>query len=461
LNTEAPSLYSSTGASAQHDLLRRELTVFDATSIVVGTIIGSAIFLVPSTIAGRLGSPLWVLAAWIVGGVLSLCGALSIAEVGSMYPGAGGLYVYLREAYGPQTAFLYGWGLFTMIQSGSIAALAVAFHLFAARLLPLKSIEQKFVSLACIALLTTINCFGVRLGKLVQNTLTLTKLAGLLLMICLLFASGTRSRIPHLRFTGSALHLSVSSFGIALIAMLWAYEGWHVISFAAAEIKRPQRDLPRSLFYGLLIVTFVYVLANASYYVAMSPDEIRNSSSLASEAMTKAYGVMAGKLLALLILMSLLGALNGLILTGPRVYYAMAKDRVFFSQFAQNSKYGTPVFALIAQGTWAAVLMWSGTYEQLFTYVIFTGWMFYGLTAAGVIILRRRRPHCHRPFAVPGYPWVPLLFCAATAGLVLATIASGLLGALIGIALLLTGVPIYWIFKLRLKEQPLTRSEVM
>lgn len=447
MNPEAP-FSSSAAPSGQNHLLRRELNVFDATSIVVGTIIGSAIFLIPSTIAGQLGSPVWVLTAWIVGGVLTLCGALSLAEIGSMFPGAGGLYVYLREAYGPLPAFLYGWGLLTMIQSGSIAALAVAFHLFAARLMPLKSAGQQLVSVACIALLTTINCLGIRLGKLLQNTLTVTKLAGLLLMITLLFARGLCFRIHRPNFTAGALHISVDSFGIALIAILWAYEGWHVVSFAAAEMKRPQSDLPRSLLYGVLVIACVYILANASYYAAMSPEEIRTSPSLASEAMSRAYGATAGKLMALLILISLLGSLNGLVLTGPRVYYAMAKDRLFFTRFAQtNGKYGTPAFGLLVQGTWASVLMWSGTYEQLFTHVVFTAWIFYGLTIGGVIVLRRQQPMRDRPFKVPLFPWMPLFFCAATIAIVFAAFLTSPVRALIGFGLILTGVPVYCFFK--------------
>jgi APA family basic amino acid/polyamine antiporter len=432
-------------AVASPPTLRKELNLFDAVAIVVGTIIGSGIFLIPSFIAAQLNSLWAVLLVWVVGGILTLSGALSLAELGSIFPGTGGLCTYLRHAYGPLPAFLYAWALLLMIHSGSIAALAVAFGLYVGQVLRLNAVEVKVLSVAGILTLTTISCLGIRGGKLVQNLVAVAKVSGLAGIIFLLTVEGPR---PIHLFEGSALAshtFSLAGFGIALVAVLWAYEGWHVISFVAGEMKKPQLDLPRSLFYGTAVVTVIYLVANLGYYHVLSASEIRGSEAVAALAVGRLLGPIAAKAVSLLIVVSILGCLNGLILAGPRVYYAMARDGVFPRLLGQVSdRYRTPMVALIAQGLWAATLAASGSYEQLFTDVIFTAWIFYGLSVAAVLVLRHTQPHLKRPFSVPGYPWLSLLFCAAATGLILTTLIERPRGASIGIGLIASGIPVYF-----------------
>lgn len=427
--------------------LRRELNLFDAVAVVVGTIIGSGIFLIPSSVATQLNSLGAVLLVWIVGGVLTLFGALSLAELGSIYPGTGGLCTYLRRAYGSLPAFLYAWGLLFMIHSGSIAALAVGFGLYMGQVLPLNPVEEKALSVTVILALTAVSCLGIRGGKLVQNLIAIAKVSGLAGIILLLSAKGSRPiHFLEAGATGGGQAFSLRGFGIALVAVLWAYEGWHVVSFVAGEMKRPKVDLPRSLLYGSAIVMLIFVAANLGYYHVLSAAEIRGSDAVAALAVGKLLGPVASTSISILILVSILGSMNGLILTGPRVYYAMARDGVFPRVFGQVSdRYRTPLVALVVQGVWAAALAASGSYEQLFTDVIFTAWIFYGLAVAAVVVLRHTEPQLKRPFSVPGYPWLSLIFCAAATGLIISTLIARPRGASIGIGLVASGIPVYFL----------------
>ena len=438
--------FATKETSASPATLRKELNLFDAVAVVVGTTIGSGIFLIPSSIAAQLHSLAAVLLAWVIGGILTLFGALSLGELGSIYPGTGGLSTYLRHAYGPLPAFLYAWGLLFMIHSGSIAGLAVAFGLFAGQIFPLNTVEEKVLSAVFILALTTINCFGIRGGKFVQNLIAVTKISGLAGIILLTCIKGSHPlHLFEAAANTSGRAFSLAGFGIALVAVLWAYEGWHVISFVAGEMKRPQHDLPRSLFYGTAIVMLIYLVANLGYYHVLTAAEIRGSNALAAFAVGKLLGPIAAGIISLLILVSIVGCMNGLVLTGPRVYYAMARDGAFPRAFGQiNDRYRTPMLALIVQGVWASVLAVSGSYQQIFTDVIFTAWIFYGLAVAAVLVLRHTQPQLERPFRVPGYPWVPLLFCAAAIGLVVSTAIGQPVGALIGIGLVSAGLPVYF-----------------
>jgi APA family basic amino acid/polyamine antiporter len=426
--------------------LRKELNVFDAIAVVVGTVIGSGIFLLPSFVATQLHSLGAVLLVWLVGGVLSLFGALSLAELGSIYPGTGGLCTYLRHIYGPLPAFLYAWALLLMIHTGSIAALAVAFGIYVGQVLPLSMVEQKGLSVGLILGLTVVSCLGIRGGKLVQNLIAVAKVSGLAGIILLLSTRGSR---PIRLFEGSAIaHVpafSIAGVGIALVAVLWAYEGWHVLSFIAGEMKKPRLDLPRSLFYGSAIVMLIYLAANLGYYHVLSAAEIRGSSAVAALAVGKVLGPIGANCISILIVVSILGSMNGLILSGPRVSFAMARQGIFPAVFGRlSARYRTPVVALAVQGVWAAVLAASGSYQQLFTNVIFTAWIFYGLAVAGVLVLRRSQPQATLSFSVPGYPWLSLLFCVAAAGVILSTLIVRPAGAAIGIALVATGIPVYF-----------------
>jgi APA family basic amino acid/polyamine antiporter len=427
--------------------LRKELNLFDAVAVVVGTIIGSGIFLIPSSIAARLNSFGAVLFVWVIGGILTVFGALSLAELGSIYPGAGGLCTYLRHAYGPLPAFLYAWGLLLMIQSGCIAALAVAFGLFVGQILPLNPMEEKALSMMCILALTTVSCIGIRGGKLVQNLIATAKIGGLAGMIVLLCVKGSRPIHLFEAAANPGRHAFFpAGFGIALVAVLFAYEGWHVVSFVGGEMKTPQRDLPRSLLYGSAIVMFVYVAANLGYYHVLSPAEIQGSDAVSALAVRRVLGPIAANFISLLILVSILGSMNGLILTGPRAYYAMARDGIFPRAFGRiSNRCRTPMLALVIQGVWSAVMAVSGTYQQLFTDVIFIAWIFYGLGGAAVVVLRRTQPQLKRPFSVPGYPWVPLLFCTAAIGLVLSVVIQQPRGALIGAGVVACGIPVYFL----------------
>jgi len=450
---------SVVNSERQESELRKELTVLDATSIVVGTIIGSAIFLIPSTVATLVGSPSLVLVVWVVGGILTVFGALSLAELGSMYPGAGGLYVYLRETYGPLAAFLYGWGLLAMIHSGGIAGLALGFGVYFGEIFGLATAGQKAVAVSCVVLLTIVNSLGIRVGKFTQNIVTVAKVGCLLGMIGLLMGHGARTG-P----LGKALHAplfvgSWYSVGAGLIAVLWAYEGWHVVSFTAGEMRRPTIDLPRSLIIGTGIIGSVYLLANVSYYMVLTPDEIRSNPAVATAALTKSVGAEASYLIASLILVSVLGSMNAMVLTGPRVYYAMAKDGAFFKAFGVTSKrFSTPNLGLWVQGLWTCALCCSGTYQQLLMDVIFTAWIFYGLAVAGVIVLRRCKPALQRRFRVPGFPFVPVIFCAAALGVAVSAIAESPKRALLGAGILLTGIPLFMRFR-RVAARNVERTE--
>ncbi len=427
--------------------LRKELNVFDAVAVVVGTVVGSGIFLLPSFVAAQLHSLAAVLLVWLVGGLLSLFGALSLAELGSIYPGTGGLCTYLQHVYGPLPAFLYAWALLLMIHTGSIAALAVAFGIYVSQVLPLSMVEQKVLSVLLILGFTLVSCLGIRGGKLVQNLIAVAKVGGLAGIILLLNAKGPR---PVHFFEGAAsAHgsaFSIAGLGTALVAVLWAYEGWHVVSFVAGEMKKPKVDLPRSLFYGTAIVTLIYLAANLGYYRVLPAGEIRGSNAVAALAVGKLLGPISANSISILILVSILGAMNGLILSGPRVSFAMAREGIFPAVFGRLSdRYRTPIAALAVQGVWAAMLSASGSYQQLFTDVVFTAWIFYGLAVAGVLVLRRSQPRLKRSFSVPGYPWLSLLFCVAAAGVILGTLIARPLGAAIGLGLVASGIPVYFL----------------
>jgi basic amino acid/polyamine antiporter, APA family len=393
-------------------------------------------------------SPVLVLPIWIAGGVLTLFGALSLAELGAMFPGAGGLYTYLRETYGPLPAFLYGWGLLAMIHSGSIAALALGFSVYFGQLFGFGAGVQKITSVACILLLTVVNWLGIHTGKLVQNTFTVVKIGGMGVMILLLFAHGAGGGLLSTALHTHSSTQSTVSTAMALIAILWAFEGWHVVSFAGGEMRSPHRDLPLSLLVGTLIIFGLYILANGSYYAVMTSDEIRSTPAVAAVAMQKSFGKGAAELISTLIAISVLGSMNAMIMMGPRAYYAMASDRMFFRAFGKlDARNGSPIIGLSLQGIWASVLCCSGSYQQVFTDVIFVAWLFYGLTVIGVMVLRRRKPDLERTYRVPGYPFLPLIFSLAAVGIAVTTIAKSPMRSLAGIALILAGVPLFLFFR--------------
>ena len=427
--------------------LPREIGILGSTAIVVGTIIGSGIFLVPHNVATQVGSVFSLYLVWIVGGALALAGALSLAELGAAMPEAGGIYVYLRESFGKLIAFLYGWGSLLVIDAGSAATLGVAFGIYAAGFVPLTPMEQKVLAGVVIALLTFINILGVKKGTAVQTIFTIAKLAGLVIIIgCAIF-------LPPLAPAVAAHplptpHTTISSFGVALVGVLWAYQGWHQLSYTAGEVKNPSRVLPLGFFLGTAIIIVVYLAANAAYLRVLPLPVMAEHQRVAASAMEFLIGPRGARFVSALILCSIFGALNGTILTSPRVYYAMAKDGVFFRVVARiHPRYQTPAVALIVLGAWSTVLAVSGSFEQLYTYVIFAMWIFSAAAIAGVIILRRRMPDLHRPYKVWGYPILPIAFILAALAIVANTLVSKPKESVLGLAIVLAGVPLYYAWK--------------
>ena len=438
--------------------LRRDLTLFDSISLVIGTIIGSGIFLVPAEIARAVHTPGWMLAVWVIGGVLTLLGAFSLAELGAAMPEAGGIYTFIGRAFGPLLGFLCGWMMFTVITGGSIATLGAAFPIYLGAFVPLTPVTTKLVSIVAIAVMTWINIVGVKHGARLGNVLTVLKVGGLVAMVLAIFllpgppAAAGGAPPPPLP-TGP---VPVGAIGIALVAVLWAYEGWHDISFAAAEMKDPQRNFPRAVIGGVAIVIALYLLANLAYLKVLTPAEIAASERVALTAMTRVTGEWGGKILTAAILCSILGAMNSLILAGPRAYYQMAKDRLFFERVSRvHPKWQTPVESLVFQGLWSVFLvLFIGGFSQLFTYVIFGGWIFYGLAVLSVIVLRRKAPNMARPFRVPGYPIVPLLFGVVAGAFVVNTLIETPRESGYGLAFIALGIPIYLVQRAMRRRQP-------
>jgi len=430
--------------------LDRVLGLRDLILIVIGTVIGSGIFLVPGGVlrqAGGHAGP--ALLVWVVGGALSLLGALAYGELGAMNPSAGGLYVYLRDAFGPLTAFLYGWTFFLVIATGSAATLAVASTSYLQPFVALGPIGQKLAAVALLGLVSAINVRSTRGSADVQNWSTAIKVGALLIMSAVLIvlhheapAAGAAFWPPS--FTRSLL----SGMGLGMIGVLWAYEGWQYVTFSAGEALNPQRTFPRAIVVGTASLVGIYLLANVGYLAALGTEGVAGSDRVAAEAVGAIVGPGAARLIAAAILVSIFSATNGLTITAPRVYYAMARDGLFLQKLAEvHPRYGTPAVSIIAGTLWAMVLAVSGTFEQLLTYVVFVGWIFYALGAACVFVLRRTRPLAERPFRVPGYPWTPLLFILAAVALVVNTIATQPGRAAVGIAVVLLGIPVYFVWR--------------
>ncbi len=433
------------------DGLRRVLTRTDLILIVVGTVIGSGIFVVPGAVLRQTGGSVGIaLLVWFLGGVLSLLGALTYGELGAMDPRSGGLYVYIRDAFGALPAFLYGWALFFVISSGSVATLAVAFSGYLDQIVPLGAVTAKAVAVTMIVAVGTINIVGTSKSASVQVWSTLLK-AGAIVVMSVVLATMGRAAPSTAALWPDTLDTSLlAGVGLAMIGTLWAYEGWQYVTFAAGEARDPQRDFPLSIGLGTTILIALYLAANWAYVAALGPAGVAASDSVASEAVRTVLGEPAAVVITLTILVSMFSAANGLTLTATRVYFAMARDGVFFRRLADvHPGFGTPAVAIGASSAWAIVLAVSGTFEQLLTYVVFVGWVFYGLGAASVFWYRRHRPDRPRPFRVPGYPVTPALFVAAAVSIVLNTALTLPLQAALGVGVVLTGAPAFWMWRRR------------
>jgi basic amino acid/polyamine antiporter, APA family len=443
-----PEYLTGSSRAEPADLLQslpRVLGLSDLIFLIIGTVIGSGIFLVPGTVLRPLGNSIpWAISVWVTGGIVSLLGALTYGELSAMKPQAGGLYIFIRDCFGPLPAFLFGWTLFFVISAGSVATLSVAFTNYLGAFLTLKPICARVVSLAVILLVALVNVRGTRQSANFQNVTTITKIFAIFFMSILLLYLGkgfsARTAPPiHLGATGIA-----SGFGIAMIGVLWAYEGWQYATFSAGETVNPQRNFPLAFLLSLAVLIMLYVLANLGYIAALGANGVSQSTNVASSAMGLLVGPVAAKLVAATILVSMYSAANSIVLTCPRVFYAMARDGVFFERFAHvHSRFKTPAFAISLCCAWAAVLAVTGTFQQLLTYVVFIGWIFYALAAAAVIVYRRREPDAPRAYRVPGYPFTPIIFILAAVALVLNTLFTQTRQATLGLGIVTLGVPAY------------------
>ena len=436
--------------------LTRVLGTWDLTQIVVGTVIGSGIFIVPATVLRQTGEQLGpAVTVWLVGGVLSLLGALTYGELGAMNPRAGGLYVFVRDAFGRPPAFLYGWAMFFAIGSGSMATLAVAASGYLQQLVPLGPMMQKVVSLAIIAVVALLNIRGTRQSATVQNWSTLVKVVAIIVMSAVLLARGDGLAAEAGRlWPESVTPALLSGAGLAMIGVLWAYEGWQYVTFSAGEAVDPQRTFPRALVGGTAALILLYLLAVVAYAAALGPSGAAASDRVAADAVQRVVGPGAARLIAVAIVISMFSAANGIALTAPRVFFAMAQDGLFFRRLAEvHPRFGTPAIAVGWSCAWAAVLALSGTFEQLLTYVVFAGWLFYGLGAVSVFVYRRTQPDVERPFRVPGYPVTPILFILSALAIVANTLVAQPVQGLLGIGVVLSGVPAYLVWRKRERTQ--------
>lgn len=477
--------------------MHRRLGLLDATMIVAGSMIGSGIFIVSADIARTVGSSGWLLMAWVVAGLVTLTAALSYGELAGMMPEAGGQFVYIRRAFGKLTAFLYGWTVFTVIQTGVIAAVGVAFAKFAAVLIPQVGMSDQnivfsvgsfsvkagqLVSLGVIALLTAVNIFGVKNGSRLQVIFTSAKLLALLALIVLGISAGINGGMLSQNFSdawtasktvqnnaGQWITAPLSGFalvlalGSAMIGSLFSSDAWNNVTFIAGEIKDPSRNIPRSLFLGTLIVTVLYVLANVAYLSLLPVKGVPDATAgvleqgiqfasydtdrVGTSAATFIFGDTAIVVMAVLIMISTFGCNNGLILAGARLFYAMAKDGLFFKQAGRLNRYEVPATALVLQGVWAGLLCFTGTYGTLIEYATFASLIFYCITIAGIFVLRRREPDAPRPYKALGYPFIPALYIVVAlfiCGCLLVERTQSCVASLIIVAV---GLPVYYLFR--------------
>ncbi|MBY0506637.1 MAG: amino acid permease [Bryobacteraceae bacterium] len=442
--------------------LRRDLGLWGAVAIVIGTVIGSGIFLVPKRAILKVGDPWELFFVWVFGGLLSLAGALTYAELAAAMPESGGEYVYLRAAYGRLYAFIYGWTQMWVAKSGSVATLATAFYLamvnFAPGLngviaridapigpnwQPLEITFGQVVAIALILGLGGVNYFGVRFGGGVQLVVTIAKVG---LFVAIVFVGFS--------YSGSFSHMSeqvpanpggIAGFFAALVGILWAYDGWNNVAMVSAEIEQPQKNLPKALILGTLAVMAIYLAANAAYFYVLTPQEVSQADLVPGELMRKVFGPPGATAVSIVAMVSIFAALNGSILSGSRVPFAMARDGLFFKSFGEvHPEYRSPGVSIFGLSAWSCVLVLSGRYDELYTCVIFASWILYGMAAASVIVLRKTQPELARPYRTLGYPWVPMVFVLVSALLIFYTLRDSPRESMLGLVLIAIGLPFYF-----------------
>ncbi|HYN09473.1 MAG TPA: amino acid permease [Vicinamibacterales bacterium] len=427
--------------------LRPSLGLTHATAMVVGTIIGASIFVQPSEITRQMPSVAGIVLVWVAAGVLTLFGALVCAELTSAFPRTGGVYVFLREAYAPSVGFLWGWAMFWSMHSGIIAAIATVFARYAN---VFTGVDPRFIAVSVIVLLSAVNYVGVRHGGLVQNVFTAAKLLaiGVIIAAGILWTGGAGPAAP----SGAALvagEVTMRGFVLAIAAGLFAYGGWHMVTYTAGETKDAARTLPRALLIGTLIVTACYAGLNAIYLRLLPLEAVRASTRVAADAADVLLAGGGAQMMAVLVMVSTFGAVNGIILMGPRVYYSMAQDGTLFKWVgAVHPTFGTPHRAILIQAIWSSVLAFTNTYGALFSRVIYTEWIFFAAMAAGLMRLRRR-PDYRPAYRVWGYPVVPIVFILASAVIVVMQIMAVPRDSLIGLGMVLLGLPVYVVWSRR------------
>lgn len=450
--------------------LVRRLSLSDSILLLAGGIIGSGIFLTAQDVATNTRYPWLFLVIWIVGVCVTLLACFAFAELGGMFPQAGGQYVYMREAYGDAAGFLYGWMYFTVSATGTMAALGVGFATYLGQAFPALQAQRivlgvgpitvtrgHLIALAAIALQTLINIFGVKKGAILQNIATWAKFGaiGCFVVLGMLLGHGSWSHYSQTISTPLGSTSMLTGIGVALIAVFWAYDGWVYITFVAGEVKDPQRNLPRSLILGMMLVGVLYIAINAVYLYALPMNQIAAHEAVAQTAAVSMFSGRVAPWLSLMVALSCFGAIGPCLMTGARVYYAMAEDGVFFRSLARvHPRWHTPAVSLILQAVWAAILALSGRYDQLFTYVMFMMVLSYVLTVAGLFILRRKKPDAHRPYRCTGYPVLPALYVILGSLWAINAALEKQKETLVGVVIVVVGVPFYWWWRRQKLQHP-------
>lgn len=424
--------------------LARPITLLHATALVVGIIIGASIFVQPSVITGAVSSVSTVYVVWLVSGFLTLLGALIAAELASAYPKAGGVYVFLKEAFGPGVGFLWGWAMFWTMHTGIIAAIATVFARYFATWMPMGDVGLKVTAVIAVLALSAVNYVGVRQGSLVQTTFTVLKVGAVLAIIGMAFALGAHADTGQgLPAMAPPTSLTASGFSLALVAGLFAFGGWHMVTYAAEETREPERTIPRALAIGVLLVTACYVALNAAYFHVLLPSAVATSTRVAADAANAVLGRGGALFMAAAVAISTIGALNGVILAGPRVYLSMSRDGLLWKWAGEiHSAFRTPHRAIVIQAIWACVLIATGSYRALFTRVVYTEWIFFALMAIGLVRLRSR-PDYKPAYRVWGYPAVPIVFALCSLYVVASQVVATPVESITGLLFVAAGWPVF------------------
>src|SRR5689334_17781674 len=440
--------------------LRQAIGLTRATAMVVGTIIGASIFVQPSLVSGAVPSVGGMLLVWAVAGVLTLIGALVTAELASAFPGSGGVYIFLRESYSPAVAFLWCWAMFWSMHTGIIAAIAMVCARYVGFFVPLGDTGLRVVAIAAILLFSAINYVGVRLGTAVQTSFTVVKVAAVVLIAVAGFVASQRVVTPSsAAATAVSAGPSARAFIAATVAGLFAFGGWHMVTYTGDETVDARRTIPRALLIGTLAVTASYIAVNAAYLAVLSPSAVAASNRVAADFADRVLGSGGAAAMSALVVLSTLGAMTGIILTGPRVYLAAARDGLLFRWIGEiHPRFGTPHHAIALQAAWACVLVATGTYRALFTRVVYTEWIFFGLMAAGVFVLRRRASYAPA-YRAWGYPILPVVFIVSTAVIVLNQLAADPVESVTGLAIVLAGLPVYFLRTARLASRTVPNAD--